>query len=504
MSDFKFIDLFAGIGGFHIAMESLGGECIFASEIDLFARKTYEHNFKKSNPTLFNEGMFNDDIRKINPIDLPDFDVLCAGFPCQPFSQAGHKRGFNDTHKSERGNLFFNIVEILEVKKPKAFFLENVRGIVNHDNSNTFKVIRDIIEDELGYSFHYQVVKASDYGLPQLRPRTFMIGFKNEGVLSNFSFPSKIPLKFNMSDVWEGDCSREIGFTLRVGGRGSNINDRRNWDSYLVDGEVKKIMPEQARKMQGFPDTFEFPVANTQAMKQLGNSVAIDAIRACGEVMITHLKTLTNMGINMESSKNKGEWTELYSFLKLINDKKLILADKDLNIQNGFDHFNVTKVTTLNIMESCYLQDNDVVLVKNATTGFENKIKVSDFLNTNILKKLSNSIKNGSRTFNIPEFNLIQNRLGISIVKGGNSNQKADIVLDINNNKISKENEGFGIKSYLGSKPTLLNASGNTNFIFEILNFEPSAIDAVNSIDTRTKLKDRIEKIHTLGGAFRL
>ena len=447
--------------------------------------------------------MFNDDIRKINPIDLPDFDVLCAGFPCQPFSQAGHKRGFNDTHKSERGNLFFNIVEILEVKKPKAFFLENVRGIVNHDNSNTFKVIRDIIEDELGYSFHYQVVKASDYGLPQLRPRTFMIGFKNEGVLSNFSFPSKIPLKFNMSDVWEGDCSREIGFTLRVGGRGSNINDRRNWDSYLVDGEVKKIMPEQARKMQGFPDTFEFPVANTQAMKQLGNSVAIDAIRACGEVMITHLKTLTNMGINMESSKNKGEWTELYSFLKLINDKKLILADKDLNIQNGFDHFNVTKVTTLNIMESCYLQDNDVVLVKNATTGFENKIKVSDFLNTNILKKLSNSIKNGSRTFNIPEFNLIQNRLGISIVKGGNSNQKADIVLDINNNKISKENEGFGIKSYLGSKPTLLNASGNTNFIFEILNFEPSAIDAVNSIDTRTKLKDRIEKIHTLGGAFR-
>ena len=503
MSDFKFIDLFAGIGGFHIAMESLGGECIFASEIDLFARKTYEHNFKKSNPTLFNEGMFNDDIRKINPIDLPDFDVLCAGFPCQPFSQAGHKRGFNDTHKSERGNLFFNIVEILEVKKPKAFFLENVRGIVNHDNSNTFKVIRDIIEDELGYSFHYQVVKASDYGLPQLRPRTFMIGFKNEGVLSNFSFPSKIPLKFNMSDVWEGDCSREIGFTLRVGGRGSNINDRRNWDSYLVDGEVKKIMPEQARKMQGFPDTFEFPVANTQAMKQLGNSVAIDAIRACGEVMITHLKTLTNMGINMESSKNKGEWTELYSFLKLINDKKLILADKDLNIQNGFDHFNVTKVTTLNIMESCYLQDNDVVLVKNATTGFENKIKVSDFLNTNILKKLSNSIKNGSRTFNIPEFNLIQNRLGISIVKGGNSNQKADIVLDINNNKISKENEGFGIKSYLGSKPTLLNASGNTNFIFVILNFEPSAIDAVNSIDTRTKLKDRIEKIHTLGGAFR-
>ncbi len=503
MSDFKFIDLFAGIGGFHIAMESLGGECVFASEIDTFARKTYEHNFKKSNPSLFDEGMFNDDIRKINPTDLPDFDVLCAGFPCQPFSQAGHKRGFNDTHKSERGNLFFNIVEILEAKKPKAFFLENVRGIVNHDNGNTFKIIREIIENELGYSFHYQVVKASDYGLPQLRPRTFMIGFKNEGVLSNFSFPPKIPLKFNMSNVWEGDCSREIGFTLRVGGRGSNINDRRNWDSYLVDGEVKKIMPEQARKMQGFPETFEFPVANTQAMKQLGNSVAIDAIKACGKAMITHLETLTNTGENMANTKNKGEWTELYSFLKLINDKKLMLADKDLNIKGSLEHFNVTKVTTLNIVESCYLQDNDEVLVKNGTTGIEKKIKVSNFLNKNILKKLSDAIKMGSRTFNIPEFNLIQNRLGISIIKGGNSNQKADIVLDINNNQVSKENEGFGIKSYLGSKPTLLNASGNTNFIFEISNFEPSKIDVVNSIDTRTKLKDRIEKIHTLGGTFR-
>jgi len=503
MSDFKFIDLFAGIGGFHIAMESLGGECVFASEIDPFARKTYEHNFKKSNPTLFNEGMFNDDIRKINPIDLPDFDVLCAGFPCQPFSQAGHKRGFNDTHKSERGNLFFNIVEILEAKKPKAFFLENVRGLVKHDNGNTFKVIQDIIENEIGYSFHYQVVKASDYGLPQLRPRIFMIGFKNEGGLSSFSFPPKIPLKFNMSNVWEGDCSREIGFTLRVGGRGSNINDRRNWDSYLVDGEVKKIMPEQARKMQGFPETFEFPVTNTQVMKQLGNSVAIDAIKACGKVMITHLKTLTNTQGSIANTKNKGEWTELYSFLKFINDKKLMLVDKNLDIKEGSDHFNVTKVTTPNIVESCYLQDNDEVLVKNDMTGFENKIEVSDFLNKNSLKNLSDTIKSGSKTFNIPEFNLIQNRLGISLVKGGNSNQKAYIVLDINNNQISKENEGFGIKSYLGSKPTLLNASGNTNFIFEILNFDPSEIDVVNSIDTRTKLKDRIEKIHTLGGSFR-
>ena len=503
MSDFKFIDLFAGIGGFHIAMEAIGGECVFASEIDPFARKTYEHNFKKSNPSLFCNGMFNDDIRKINPNDLPDFDVLCAGFPCQPFSQAGHKRGFNDTHKSERGNLFFNIVEILETKKPQAFFLENVRGIVNHDHGNTFKVIRDIIENELGYSFHYKIVKASDYGLPQLRPRTFMIGFKNEGILSSFSFPPKKPLKFNMSDVWNGECSREIGFTLRVGGRGSNINDRRNWDSYLVDGEVKKIMPEQARKMQGFPEWFEFPVPNTQAMKQLGNSVAIDAVKACGKALIEHLKNLTTNEVDMASTKNKGEWTELYSFLKLVNDKKLMLSDKNLFINNNFDHFNVTKVTTLNIAESCYLQDDDFVLVKNEDTNTEKKVKASDFLNHDVLDRLAEAIRAGGKTFNIPEFNLIQNQLGISIIKGGTSNQKADIVLDIHNNQISKTNEGFSIKSYLGSKPTLLNASGNTNFIFEIINLNPSVIDIVNGINTRTKLKDRIEKIYSLGGSFK-
>ena len=153
---FKFIDLFAGIGGFHLAMHRLGGECVFASEVDNFARQTYQHNFKKTSPELFNDGLFNDDIRNIMPEEIPDFDVLCAGFPCQPFSQAGQKRGFEDNHSSERGNLFFNITEIIEVKKPKAFFLENVTGLIQHDDGKTFKIIRQILEKELGYSFFYQ------------------------------------------------------------------------------------------------------------------------------------------------------------------------------------------------------------------------------------------------------------------------------------------------------------------------------------------------------------
>jgi len=300
---FKFIDLFAGIGGFHLAMHELGGECVFASEMDKHARETYKYNFESVSPDMFKKGMFNDDIRRVIPSDIPDFDILCAGFPCQPFSQAGQKRGFNDYHNSERGNLFFNVAEILEDKRPKAFFLENVRGLVNHDNGNTFKVIKKIIKD-LGYSFHFKIVKASEYGLPQLRPRAYMIGFRND-IDNNFKFPESIPLNFNMSDVWNGKCSREIGFTLRVGGRGSNINDRRNWDSYLVDDVVKKLSYKEAQKMQGFPDSFHFPVAKTQAMKQLGNSVAVDAVKICAESLLSYMDEISFEDTNqMNKSKN--------------------------------------------------------------------------------------------------------------------------------------------------------------------------------------------------------
>lgn len=500
MTSFKFIDLFAGIGGFHLAMESLGGECVFASEIDEPARKTYEKNFAKTSPELFKNGSFNNDIRAVSPEDIPDFDVLCAGFPCQPFSQAGKKRGFDDNHKSERGNLFFNIVDIIEAKKPKAFFLENVRGIVKHDNGKTFKVIREILEDELGYSFYFKVVKASDYGLPQLRPRAFIIGFRDEGLLKGFSFPPEKPLKFNMSDVWEGDCSREIGFTLRVGGRGSNINDRRNWDSYLVNGEIKKIMPKQAKKMQGFPESFVFPVANTQAMKQLGNSVAVDAIRECGKELIYHMNKLQNKESIVANTKNKGEWTEFLSFIKILKDKKLVLADSELYPTSNY--FNITNVSTQNIDYICNLENSNSITIFSKTNNEKNEIFTSDIITQETITNITQKIKNNSGTFNIEEFNLIENKLGFTMVKGGTSTQKADIVLGIRNDTLHKENEGFGIKSYLGSKPTLLNASGNTNFIFKVEGVNEQAIDKVNSINTNKKIIDRISAIHQLGGTL--
>ena len=497
---FTFIDLFAGIGGFHLAMHRLGGECVFASEIDEPARLTYETNHKKISPKLFENELFNKDIRTITPKNLPDFDILCAGFPCQPFSQAGHKRGFDDNHNSERGNLFFNIAEILEEKKPKAFFLENVRGLVTHENGNTFKIIRNILENELGYSFYFKIVHASDYGLPQLRPRVFMVGFRDEGFMKGFVFPQNIPLKFNMSDVWGGKCTREIGFTIRIGGRGSVITDRRNWDNYLVDGELKRLSYIEARKMQGFPDDFEFPVSPAQAIKQLGNSVAVDAVQAVAKNLLEHLKNLTPKKTTLKITKNKGEWTELLVFIKLLLEKQLFLSDENLNTTNNY--LKINKITTRNLDIDFLLSNLSTVTIKNKKDKSEKKVNISDVISPEIINLLVDKIKDSSQTFEIPAFNIIQDTLGFNVIKGGNSNQKADILLDIENDLIAKENEGFGIKSYLGGKPTLLNASGNTNFIFKINGVNKIYLDQINAIDTTTKLKDRINEIEKLGGSF--
>jgi len=280
---YKFIDLFAGIGGFHIALHNLGAECVFASEWDEPARKTYEENFRSISPKLFESGNFVGDITQVDKSSIPDFDILCGGFPCQPFSQAGHKLGFDDT----RGTLFFDVAEIIRVKKPKAFFLENVRGLFKHDNGRTFEVINNTLTEDLGYSLYYAIVKASEHGLPQHRPRLFMIGFRDPS--TPFLFPPKRELEYTMSDVMKGRVDREIGFTLRVGGVKSPIDDRRNWDGYVVDGEVRRITSDEGKMMQGFPESFVFPVSKREALKQLGNSVAINAVQDWAQEIIDAL-----------------------------------------------------------------------------------------------------------------------------------------------------------------------------------------------------------------------
>jgi len=196
--EFKFIDLFAGTGGFHIAMHENGGICVFASEIDKFARQTYEHNFKNISPEIFENGNFNKDITdpKLDYSKIPDFDLLCAGFPCQPFSHAGLKKGFDDT----RGTLFFNIKEIIRAKIeanklnkkvliPKILLLENVKGFKNHDKGNTFKIVKQTLR-ELGYEVEAEVLNSKHFGVPQNRERIFIVAWHRDFIKKkNFKFP---------------------------------------------------------------------------------------------------------------------------------------------------------------------------------------------------------------------------------------------------------------------------------------------------------------------------
>lgn len=301
----RFIDLFAGIGGFHRAMESTGrAKCVFASEWDKHARQTYALNYPvrlEGEPAGKGAPLLAGDITKVAPDSIPDFDILCGGFPCQPFSHAGFKKGFADT----RGTLFFNIAEILRAKKPAAFLLENVRGLMAHDKGNTLKTITRVLK-ELGYTpagggehFHH-LVMASDYGVPQHRPRVFMVGFLVPARAAAWKAPAKIPLAFTMSEVMGGRVTmddknlaeRKIGYTLRCGGKNSGVGDRRNWDCYMVDGVEKRLSVAQATRMQGFPESFRFPegMAQSHAMKQLGNSVAVPAVKAWAESILDALK----------------------------------------------------------------------------------------------------------------------------------------------------------------------------------------------------------------------
>lgn len=296
----QFADLFAGIGGFHLAFEKAGSKCVFVSEWDEDARATYKHNFKKRAPEIFSDQLreqqfFLGDITKVttNPQklkSLPEFDILCAGFPCQPFSNAGLKKGLQET----RGTLFFDILKILKTKQPEAFFLENVRGLLTHKSSDgieTMPIIRRQLA-KAGYHFSEHIVRASDFGVPQHRPRLFIIGFRSKEAFERFKSPKPIKLKLTLDQIMGGSTGRTLGYTLRVGGRGSGVGDRRNWDRYLVDGLEVRLSPAQGLKLQGFPSWFKFPkdISDTQALKQLGNSVAVPAVHAYAKAMIQALR----------------------------------------------------------------------------------------------------------------------------------------------------------------------------------------------------------------------
>jgi len=270
-SKFNFIDLFSGIGGFHSGLEPLGGECVMASDILPIACDTYFSNYGIK-PL--------GDITKVNLKEIPPHDLLCGGFPCQSFSNVGQKGGLDDP----RGEMIFEIFRILKGKKPKAFVLENVKGLVSHNSGKTLSFIISTL-DSLGYNVKHEILEAKDYGLPQIRKRLFIVGVKKT-IKKNFEFPKPIKLKYTLSNVLGGNVDREYGFTVRIGGRRSGINNRYNWDSYRVNGEVRYITPEECLRLQGFKKNFKLKGTESQKYYQVGNTVPVTIINEIGKELI--------------------------------------------------------------------------------------------------------------------------------------------------------------------------------------------------------------------------
>lgn len=258
----KFVDLCCGIGSFHYSFKPLGWECVMACDIDKAAKETYKANYGIE-PL--------GDIIEINPMTIPAYDILCAGFPCQPFSQCGQHKGFED----KRGTLFFNIMKFVDHHKPKIIILENVQGLLKHDGGKTFEKIKSDIE-AADYTFAYKVIKCSDYGLPQMRKRLFMIGVYNgRGTLdiNNILDFSSYKKEITLSAFFGRKFEKTTAYTIRCGGRHSPIDDKHNWDGYKVDGQDYRLTIEDCLRLQGFDPNFKLYGKNSDQWKQLGNTI---------------------------------------------------------------------------------------------------------------------------------------------------------------------------------------------------------------------------------------
>lgn len=303
-----FIDLFAGLGGFRLALESLGAKCVYSNEWDVPVQKVYAENFGE-----FPEG----DITQVDENTIPDHDILCAGFPCQAFSISGKQKGFED----RRGTLFFDVARIVKAKKPKVVFMENVKNFATHDNGNTLAVVKSTME-ELGYSFYQKVLNAVDFGIPQKRERIYMVCFRNDLEINSFSYPKPFPLTRHVEDFLLEDENMvghlyverpDIYFNglkddtysnksirlgiVNKGGQGERIYSTKGiaitlsaygggvfskTGGYLINGKTRKLHPRECARIMGFPDSYKISESANQAYKQFGNSVIIDVLQLIG------------------------------------------------------------------------------------------------------------------------------------------------------------------------------------------------------------------------------
>ena len=259
----RFIDLFCGIGSFHYSFKELNWECVMSCDFDKTVKETYQENYGQ---------LPLDDITEIEPKNVPDYDILCAGFPCQPFSQCGQHKGFDD----KRGTLFFNIMKFVNFHKPKVIILENVQGLLNHDGGKTLERIKHDIE-QTNYTITYKVIKCSDYGLPQMRKRLFIIGIKNDTNLVKYVDKlldlDEYKKEKTLTEFFGKNFEKTTAYTIRCGGRHSPINDRHNWDGYIVDGKEYRLTIDDCLKLQGFGLDFKLCGNKKDKWKQLGNTI---------------------------------------------------------------------------------------------------------------------------------------------------------------------------------------------------------------------------------------
>jgi DNA (cytosine-5)-methyltransferase 1 len=308
----RFIDLFCGIGGFRLGFERAGGECVFSCDWDKFSRQTYEANFHETPER---------DIREVAVEDIQPFDILCAGFPCQPFSLAGvskknslgRKHGFED---QKQGNLFFSIEKILEVHKPSAFVLENVKNLRSHDGGQTFQVIYDILTKKLRYHVQWKIIDAQSV-VPQHRERIFLVGFKEPRF---FEFPelpiegpklasildAEVPEKYTLSNhLWKylqnyakkhQAAGNGFGFSVFTSddvARTLSARYHKDGSEILISQgpskNPRRLTPRECAKLMGFPPYFKIPVSDTQAYRQFGNSVVVPVVERIAEQFIATL-----------------------------------------------------------------------------------------------------------------------------------------------------------------------------------------------------------------------
>ncbi len=304
LKSYRFIDLFAGLGGFRLALESFGAECVYSSEWDKAAQDVYEKNFGERP---------DGDIVKVDAADIPQHDIVCAGFPCQAFSISGKQRGFEDS----RGTLFFDVARIAKKHKPKVLFLENVKNFASHDNGNTLRVVKATLED-IGYDVYYKVLNAVDYGVPQKRERIYIVCFRKDLEIKDFEFPKPFPLTKCAEDYLEENCqvkpldadkyqpiyvrediSERSTKLVRLGhvnkgGQGERIYSSKGiiatlsaygggvfskTGGYLVNGAPRKLSPRECARIMGYPDSYVMADSQNQAYKQFGNSVVIDVLQ---------------------------------------------------------------------------------------------------------------------------------------------------------------------------------------------------------------------------------